>query len=154
MRTGFSCSTLFISFWSLVTHKFENTVQCSRNEKNNLWNRLLSVLTYRSGRRKSQNQQHQCQSGHPVFGRLSPLSEPQSSPSSPEPRHNSQRDLRNVSSLSLRGSWTWITIKFLLPSDIIRSLQTSTSPSETVRRDMRTVLFIIVVNYCNCCVYL
>lgn len=84
---------------------------------------------------------------------LSPLSEPRSSPRSPEPQHNSQRDLTNVPSLSLRGPQTRITIKFLLTSDITGSLETGTTPSETVRTVMSTVFITIVVFYMSCCVY-
>ena len=55
-----------------------------------------NVLTYGSGKCKSQDQQPQHQSPHPVFGRVFPLSEPRSSPFSPEPQHNYDRDLGNV----------------------------------------------------------
>lgn len=85
---------------------------------------------------------------------LCPLSQPRSSPRSPEPRHNSQRDLTNVPSLSLRGPPTQITIKFLLTSDITGSLETGTTPSETVRTVMSTVFITIVVFYMSYCVYL
>lgn len=61
---------------------------------------------------------------------LSPLSEPQSSPSRPEPRHSSQRDSASPLSLFKRA---WITIKFLLTSDITASLKTGSTSSKTIR---------------------